>query len=228
MNDLQKFIDISKYINDINSDMRKNFGTGDFCYYFYGLVKMLKPKTIVELGTGYGCVSFLTALACEENNFGKIISVDDGRVSMDYSHHDLIHKKVTEFNIEKTFEYRKETINLSNPYQLNDIECVDILFNDIDCSPESFYSLLTWLLPRINNQCYFFIDKGAIWPTAMTIRSTVDLLNRGKVPNIMIQMSKDELELCNLIKKYEFSFEFIEKNVMHSQDSVALIKIKKL
>ena len=228
MNNLEKFLSISTYINETNKDLRKNFGSEDFCYYFYSLIKMVKPKTVIELGTGYGCTAFLSAFACEENNVGKIITVDNGSVGTNYNHHDYIYKKVNEFEIEKYIEYRKDTINLLNPYQLNDIDHVDILFNDIDCSPESFFALLAWLLPRIDKQCYFFIDKGAFWPTAMSIKDTVSLLNQGKVPSILLQFNQDEQLICNLVKKYEFSYDFIEKNVIHSQDSVALIKIKKI
>lgn len=228
MNNLQKFIDISKYINETSQDLRKNFGSDDFSFYFYGLIKMIKPETILELGTGYGCTSFLAALACEENNKGKIITVDDGRTSINFNHHDFIYKKINEFSINNYFEYKKDTINLLNPYQLNDIEYVDILFNDIDCSPESFYSLLSWILPRIKDQCYFFIDKGGVWPTAMAIKNTVSLLNQGKIPSILFQFNQNETAISDIVKRYEFSYDFLEKKVIHSQDSVALIRIKKV
>ena len=84
------------------------------------------------------------------------------------------------------------------------------------------------MLPRIKDQCYFLIDKGAVWPTAMAIKNTIDLLYRGKVPSILFQFNQSEDKLSDIVKKYEFHYDFIEKNVMHSQDSVALIKIKRL
>lgn len=227
MDNNNKFLLISNYIKETNSDLRKNFGTEEFSFYFYGLVKMTKPTTILELGTGYGGVAFLSALACQENQKGKIITVDDGRIGINYNHHDLIYKKVKEFGIENFIDYRKDSINLFNLHQLNDVESVDIIFNDIDSGPEAVYGLLAWTLPRVKNQCTIFIDKGNFWPTKVTIKNIVRLFNQGKFPDEFLNLFKDRAQLIDITSKFEFFYDFIEKDTMHSQDSVAVIKIKK-
>lgn len=44
--------------------------------FLYGLVKMLKPKKILETGTHFGISSTYMGLALKDNNFGKIITID--------------------------------------------------------------------------------------------------------------------------------------------------------
>lgn len=42
----------------------------------YELVKKLKPKKIIEVGTRFGCSTQFMALACKENGFGEIHTYD--------------------------------------------------------------------------------------------------------------------------------------------------------
>ena len=44
--------------------------------FLYGLVRMLKPKLIVETGTYRGHTAMFMAEACLENSFGKVVSCD--------------------------------------------------------------------------------------------------------------------------------------------------------
>ena len=44
--------------------------------FLYGLVRMLKPKLIVETGTYRGHAAMSMAEACLENSFGKVVSCD--------------------------------------------------------------------------------------------------------------------------------------------------------
>ena len=54
------------------------YGKESFCYLIYSLIKMQKPKTIIELGTGLGTTALMIAQALKENNKGKIWTVDNG------------------------------------------------------------------------------------------------------------------------------------------------------
>ena len=54
------------------------YGTEDFGIYFYSVIKMMKPKSILELGTGLGTTMLWAAQALDENNRGKIHTIDDG------------------------------------------------------------------------------------------------------------------------------------------------------
>ncbi|MFA5490562.1 MAG: hypothetical protein WC284_15350 [Candidimonas sp.] len=50
-----------------------NLGLG---YIYYGLTRMIKPKTIVCIGNLYGFVPYMFALAIKHNGFGKITFID--------------------------------------------------------------------------------------------------------------------------------------------------------
>jgi len=228
MNNFEKFIKISHHIQEINLNPPTNFGTEDFSYYFYGLIKMIKPECVLELGTGYGCTTFISAAACESNGVGKIVTVDDGRSSHNFNLFDFLYTKTLEFELEKFIDFRKDSLNLINPYQIDDIKSVDIIFNDMYTNPESFFGLLSWVLPRVENQLYFFIDKGNHWTTSIVVKNTVDLLNRGKIPKILLELSQSKYDILEIISKYNFSYEIVNKKTMQCQDGFAIFKMDKI
>lgn len=208
------------------------FGTDGFAYYMYGLIKMIKPDNIIELGTGYGVTSFMAALACKENNKGKIITIDDGSHFKNFNHKDFIINKIDEFNLNNFIEFKNFKLNLDNFIELNYIKNVDIFFNDVDASPLYFLNILNWLLPRLNNTTYFFIDGGAtFWPCYCAIELTIDKLNKNKIPLTQSEKLNFSKESEEIIKKYSFSSYYLKKNtenVMNpKQDSFALIKIER-
>lgn len=55
------------------------FGTESFCDFLYGLVRLERPKIVVELGTGLGRSAFRMAQAARENGVGHVWTVDDFR-----------------------------------------------------------------------------------------------------------------------------------------------------
>src|SRR6056300_582195 len=71
---MNTFSELKQYTDSIGSI----YGTEDFAIYLYSIVKMMKPQTVVELGTGLGSVALWTALALEENKSGVIHTIDDG------------------------------------------------------------------------------------------------------------------------------------------------------
>ena len=54
------------------------YGSEDQALFLYSLVKMYRPRSVVELGTGLAVSSFWIAQALRENGEGQILSVDDG------------------------------------------------------------------------------------------------------------------------------------------------------
>lgn len=54
------------------------YGSEDQALFLYSLVKMYRPRTVVELGAGLGVSSFWIAQALRENGDGRLFSVDDG------------------------------------------------------------------------------------------------------------------------------------------------------
>jgi hypothetical protein len=193
---------------------------------------MIKPLTVIELGTGVGTTCFLAAQACKENNKGKVITVDNNQ--------DQIHSNFNidtdfaaytdKFNLGNFLELRKINLDLKQLTGLDDVNEIDILFNDINCSPHYFLTLLHWLLPRIKQECYFIIDQGATyWPNYCAIELTLPQLNQGKIPDVLLNTVSDQQYFKELVQQFKFSSHYVLKEVEldNSQDSFAIIKIEK-
>jgi hypothetical protein len=54
------------------------YGSEDQAVLLYSLVKMYRPRAVLELGTGLGVSSYWIAQALKENGEGQLLSVDDG------------------------------------------------------------------------------------------------------------------------------------------------------
>jgi len=57
-----------------------NIATADLGYGFihYGLLRQLKPKTVLCIGSRYGFIPAVLASACKDNGFGQVYFVDAG------------------------------------------------------------------------------------------------------------------------------------------------------
>src|SRR3546814_9559653 len=67
--------DLYRYTKDVGA----GYGTEDFSFFLYALVKMHKPGRVLELGTGTGASSFWIARGLLENGSGSLLTIDDGR-----------------------------------------------------------------------------------------------------------------------------------------------------
>ena len=74
MNHYERFLKLKQFTDSVGPI----YGTEDFGVYFYSVIKMMKPKSILELGTGLGTTMLWAAQALDENNQGKIYTIDDG------------------------------------------------------------------------------------------------------------------------------------------------------
>jgi hypothetical protein len=217
-------------INNYTKEYGQYSGTEGFSYYLYGLIKMIKPDNIIELGTGYGVTAFMAAQACKENNNGKVVTIDDGsHYEKSFGYESFIRDKITKFNLEEYMEYKNITLDLEKFNQLDHIKNVDIIFNDIDCSPFYFISILKWLLPRLKEHTYFFIDRGAThWPSYCIIELVLNEFNKGKIPSILYDKDNSFLELESIVNKHKFFSHYVKKNIGNKkQDSFALVKIER-
>jgi tRNA A58 N-methylase Trm61 len=224
MEEKDNFLNITKYVKQVGHI----YETGDFSFYFYGLLKMIKPQVVVELGTGYGATAFLAAQALKENGKGKVISHDDGsQWQENYNYENFIGEKVKEFELAEQLDFRKKNLDLITLNELKDLKEINVIFNDINAQPKYFFSILNFLLPRINKEVYFFIDRGAtFWPNFCAIELTLEKLNYGKIPRSIYQFVENAKEFEELIKKYKFSVQYVKQDTDSDQDRFAVIKIE--
>ncbi len=131
-------------------------GLGGQAYLLYGLVRALKPKTIVEIGSARGLSACTMALACRHNHQGRVHAIDPHDLN-DWTDSPKINQEQLEF-----FKNRLENYDLSdfcNVIQttsekaaLNWNQNIDLLFIDGDHSYEGvrrdFELFKKWLTPR--------------------------------------------------------------------------------
>jgi len=223
---LDKLVAIKRYTDLIGSV----YGTEDFSIYLYSIVKMLKPKTVVELGTGLGSTAFWTALALEENQYGSIITIDDGSEwdkvgiyvrSLVGSHYNsdyatYINNLITSFDL-KNIHLLNEKISVIN---INDP--IDILFTDFAHSVYDIVTLLAYYLPKMNSYAKIYIDSASTnYASYCALERIVELLNQGKIPASIQEAAVETINISNS----KFSLEHIVENKDRSQNSTACITI---
>lgn len=72
----KKTYKIKKPLHLSNKKVNKKLGGGSDAVLIYNLVRILKPKNIIEFGVANGLSTLSILSACKENNFGKLISID--------------------------------------------------------------------------------------------------------------------------------------------------------
>ena len=118
---------------------------------------------------------------------------------------------------------------IDNLTSLNHLDEVNIVFNDIDCSPYYFFAILKWLIPRTKTASYFIIDRGATyWPNYCAMELSIEQLNSGKIPKVLYDIIDNKPQFQELIKRFKFSTQYVLKTVNQGsdQDSFAILKIE--
>ena len=52
--------------------LSEEYGTENFCFLLYSLIKMQRPKNVIELGCGHGCVSTIIGQALKETKIRRV------------------------------------------------------------------------------------------------------------------------------------------------------------
>ncbi|MGH8464550.1 MAG: hypothetical protein ACRER5_10420, partial [Pseudomonas sp.] len=65
-------------LSSLRESMGWVYGSEDLCVLLYSLVKRMRPRTVVELGTGFGVTAAWMAGALRENGGGVIHTYDNG------------------------------------------------------------------------------------------------------------------------------------------------------
>ena len=208
------------------------YGTEDFAVYLYSIVKMTKPRSVLELGTGLGVVALWVALALQENGAGKKQTVDDGSEWSSFAEvKHLISEKYRE-------EYSEFVRNLINGFDFNDqiqfhnekarfdySDQYDLVFSDFSHSPAFITKLLAEVLPRMSHNSFIFIDSASTYyQSYLTVEKIVDLLNQGKIPKTMLEVG-DEQALRTIVTSCKFELTHIIENKDRNQNSTTQIKI---
>lgn len=231
MTHYEKFAMLKSFTDKVGSI----YGTEDFCVYLYSIIKMTKPKTVLELGTGFGTTTLWSALALQENDLGKIHTFDDGREWSSLS------QAKERFDFLYNEDYQTYIKNLFNCFELSDrivfspeeikkvlLTNIDILFCDFSHGPYAVIKFLADYLANMSDNSYIFIDSASTYyPSYQTLESVVNYFNQGKIPQTVLEevslTDLDKFKSKVLSSKFELSH--LIENKSRNQNSTTQIKI---
>jgi len=208
------------------------YGTEDFSIFLYSLIKMRKPNNIVELGTGLGSVMIWAGLACKENGFGQITTVDNGlhwneniknrdstlTIEKDYSI--FINNLIKDYEIQDFVKFKNEDININT---INDNDNIDILFCDFNHGPEMILDLLASALPRMSKESIILFDSASTYlPSYLLLENIIDNFNKNHILESLNIGSKSK----ELILNSRFILSHLIEKKNRDQNSTAMIEIK--
>lgn len=226
-----KFARLKQFTDNVG----KVYGTEDFSIYLYSLVKMTRPSSVLELGTGLGSAALWISLALEENGHGICHTVDNGSewpslksptllgdfYREDYV--DYIQNTIKHFNLGQRLIFHSETLS-----DLKFEESYDIIFSDYSHGPFNVVKLLAESIPKMNDNSYIFIDSAStLYSSYHTLESIVDYLNRSKIPQTLLELiPPDQIErFYQKMSRSRFDLTHLIENKNRNQNSTAQIKI---
>jgi hypothetical protein len=245
MSDLKDIIERNNLKID-NFSLSEDYGTENFCFLLYSLIKMQKPKNVLELGCGYGCVSTIIGQALKENKKGKLWCIDDQsdwphikevlkKIKEDYNTYDeYINFLINKFELNDYIEYKNININFEsrNIFLIN--EPIDMLFVDAGATgPVECGQILNFYLPKMSEYSDIFIDRAStINNSFLALEYIVDVLQKGKIPKILLKdKTKDEINyIYDFVKRSKFTLVHLAESPQDKfnqiQNSTAWIKIE--
>jgi Methyltransferase domain len=226
------------------------FGTEDFCLFLYSLVKMHTPKTVVELGTGFGNCAFWMALAAKHSEVGHVWSVDDLSFCENYpqllarctdrfagtvwegliglSGRECLDRISELLGVQEHLTFVPRQMDLSAPGHFDDYpmpEEVDLLFSDFVHGPYEILQILGHFLPRMAPASSIFIDGAStVWSSFLLLELLVEQLNRGVVPSLLQQRST--ADLLRVMAGRRIVLVHLSETKDRNQNSTAWLKIE--
>lgn len=233
--DYAKFERLKKFTDSVGPI----YGTEDFSIYLYSLVKITKPRSVLELGTGFGSTALWIALGMEENNQGTLYTVDDGSEwgSLKHVHStlttyyreeypDYINGLITTFGLKERIKFYNQKVD-----KLDFSSSYDMVFSDFSHGPFFIVKLLSEIIPSMEDNSYIFIDSASTYyPSYHTLESLVDFFNQGRIPRTVLELiPRDKIDIFyNKIRQSKFQLTHIIENKNRSQNSTAQIKISSI
>ncbi len=216
------------------------YGTEDWCLFLYSLVKMHKPKTILELGCGCAATTMWMAQAVKENEAGHIWTVDDGRdwqnVLEGNDNLFLGDEKIAAFpdyiaHLTQKFELEGFVSLISDkipPFPSLEAK-IDLLFSDFSHGANEIIKILGHYLPQMSECSSIFIDSASTaFPSYALLEMLLPQLNQGKIPRTLLAAidEKSRKAALEFVRNSQFTLVHITEDKHRSQNSTAWLKIQ--
>jgi len=245
-------IETKTRLMEFSAALEFRYGSGEISSFLYAIIKMHRPRVIVELGTGYGVSTFWMAQALKENGLGHIWSVDNLKnltKSFEESDSEVVGLKKTSMShltriapskfyksasdvlgLTKYISFLKGNIHLKEPHSFLSFpfssKKVDLLFSDVSHEPDDILGVLAFFLPRMSIVSSIFIDSASTcWPSYFCLENVVAMLNSGSIPSTLEERLTSKQKSQILSRKYSL-IHLTYKGNGATQNSTAWIKIE--
>ena len=211
------------------------YGTENFCYFLYSLIKMEQPDTVIELGVGEGVSTCMMAQALKENGKGVVWGIDNGRDwKLEGSYENFLNKLLEKLELEKFVHFKN--ITLTDTQFFDPQKPIDILFADAgDTGPLNCINLLRYYLPKMNRYSSIFIDRSStIHHAYLVLEQIIKHFQDKQIPACLLSsLGHEEVQnFQRLISTSKFTLihltETEKAKINKAQNSTAWIKIEPL
>jgi len=213
---------------------KTQYGTENFCYFLYSLVKMEQPANVVELGVGEGISTCMMAQAMKENGKGVVWGIDNGEDWKDGSYENFLNKLLEKLELEKFVHFKNITLTTTQFFDPK--KPIDILFADAGSTgPLECINLLRYYLPKMNRYSSIFIDRSStLHHSYLVLEQIIKHFQNQQIPFCLLASldDKEAKNLQRLVHTSKFTLIHLtetEKNKINKfQNSTAWIKIEPL
>ena len=234
----------------LNDSVGEVFGTEHFSLFLYGLIRMQRPKTVVELGSGFGVSAFWMALGVQENQFGHVWTVDDGLV---FRRKDLVRRVRNAVkkaglrgirtgsadayfsSIQKSLRLREPLTFVERQVKLEEgghfddypfgREPIDLLFSDFGHRPDAVLRLLAHFLPRMSAASSILVHSAStFWPSYLLLEKVTEQLGSGRVPKSLLDRGRSDLR--EFVRTRKVTLVHLTERKLRAQNGAAWLKIE--
>jgi hypothetical protein len=213
------------------------YGTENFCLFLYSLVRMERPRVVVELGAGAGVTTLLTGQALRDNGRGRLWTIDNGsdwaaelrqpcQQALGYQDRGedyaaFMARLLGTFELQSVVSHVDANLTEASFFVPRDEgqvgeSKIDLLFADAPPSDaRGCIDLLRYYLPRMNRHSSIFIDRAStINHSYLLLGYLVEQLNRQKIAaHLVAELSEDdEVATRVLVRDCKFTLVHLTEN----------------
>jgi hypothetical protein len=243
-----RIMDSFEKLRRVNRILGPTYGTEHFSIFLYSLVRIQRPRTMVELGTGLGVSAFWMGHAATENRVGHVYTVDDfqsfdmAALRSQFNRANLgnidgsspkayFYSVARILGIQKRVTFINRTINLEDRNHFSGYPFsrrpIDLVFSDFVHGPEHILQILGQFLPRMAASASIFIDSApTYWPSFLLFEHLVTQLNSGKVP--LGLQNQCYMDLGPIVRSRRFTLVSLTESADRAQNATSWLKIEPL
>jgi hypothetical protein len=246
-----QYADRCALLMKLNEAAGLQFGTEQFSFFLYSVVRMQVPEVIVELGTGLGISAFWMALGAQANKSGHVWTVDDFQwfarrprraneiasklreadvVSLESPTAEQFYSSISRrFELDEYLTFVKGTIELNEAGHFDRYSFagrpIDLLFSDFKHGPLQVMRILGHFLPRMAPSSSIFIHSASTsWSSYLLLEQICSHINAGRVPKSIQDLCTVDLQ--EVMRNRRIVLVHLTERRERKQNSAAWLKIE--